>query len=174
MAEARANLAVLHREFCPQYVVSSSWSNYLTREQMQQVFRLTGLEFVAVNLHKQWTTPKEIGATRLTEITKWITTHQQQAQLVLVLDDLESGWSLRGSPLEDKGYVVLCETWIGFVAEKLVEAQQQLWAQGARRTPEDAASTPVSDEQLHFADVDLEGEAQTQLASSEAAKIKTK
>jgi hypothetical protein len=52
LAEARTNLAAPHEEFSPQYVNSSSWSKHLTQEQMNGVFRRTGLEFVADNLHE--------------------------------------------------------------------------------------------------------------------------
>lgn len=130
-AEARANLAVLHSEFWPQYVVSSSWSNYLTRKQLQEVFRRTDLEFVANNMHKHWTTPKGTGSARVTEIENWIAKHGQPAQTMLVLDDHESGWNLHESHLDQKGLVVLCDPWIGFVAEKLIKAQMQLRAQVA-------------------------------------------
>lgn len=128
-AEARANLAALHSEFWPQYVVSSSWSTYLTREQLQEVFRRTGLEFIASNMHKHWTTPKGPGSARVIEIDAWIATHGQPAQAMLVLDDYESGWNLHESHLDQKGLVVLCDPWIGFVAERLVQAQRLLRAQ---------------------------------------------
>lgn len=125
--EARANLAALHAEFWPQYVVSSSWSVYLTREQMRTVFLRSGLDFVAKNMHKQWTTPKRAGPSRVTEITDWIAAHP--ARPVLILDDRDSGWSLWGSALEDSGYVVLCGVDVGFVAEKFADAQRLLRAQ---------------------------------------------
>jgi hypothetical protein len=127
--EARANLATLHSEFWPQYVVSSSWTNYLNREQMQLVFQRTGLEFVADNMHKRWTTPKADGPSRLDEIENWIANHGQRGQPILVLDDSASGWGLCDSFLDDKGLVVLCEPWTGFVAEKLADAQRLLRAQ---------------------------------------------
>lgn len=127
--EARSNLAVLHDEFRPKYVISSSWSNYMSREQFAEVFRRTELIFVAENMHKQWTTLKGAGPSRLTEIENWIAKYRQRGQAVLVLDDHESGWNLRGSPLDKQGLVVLCEAWTGFTAEKLLEAQRLLRAQ---------------------------------------------
>lgn len=127
--EARTNLQALHNEFWPQYVVSSSWSNYLTREQMKTVFRRTGLEFVAENLHKHWTTPKGLGPSRPGEIEAWIAMHRQPVRPVLVLDDHESGWNLVGSSLDYSSFVVLCEPASGFVAARLLDAQTQLRAQ---------------------------------------------
>jgi hypothetical protein len=127
--EARANLATLHDEFWPQYVVSSSWSNYLSQGQMREVFRRSGLAFVADNMHKRWTTPKAEGPSRTKEIEGWIAKHGQRGQPILVLDDSASGWGLRDSFLDDRGIVVLCEPWVGFDADKLAEAQTQLRVQ---------------------------------------------
>lgn len=131
LAEARANLKALHDEFWPQYVVSSSWSTYLTRVQMQEVFRRTGLEFVADNMNKHWTTPKGAGSARTDEIENWITKHGQRANPTLVLDDHESGWGLLESFLDLQGLVVLCDPWVGFNADKLASAQRLLRAQMA-------------------------------------------
>lgn len=129
--EARANLAALHDEFCPQYVISSSWSNYLTHQQFREIFHHTGMEFVARNMHKRWATPKGVGPGRLMEIDSWIVKHLQAGQPMLVLDDQDSGWSLRESHLDQKGLVVLCELGGGFVVDKLIDAQRLLRAQYA-------------------------------------------
>jgi hypothetical protein len=127
--EARTNLMELHSEFWPQYVVSSSWSNYLSQGQMWEVFKRSGLAFVADNMQKHWTTPKADGPSRTREIENWIAKHRQRGQPILVLDDSASGWGLRDSFLDYTGLVVLCEPWIGFVAAKLAEAQIKLRAQ---------------------------------------------
>lgn len=127
--EARENLSMLHNEFLPFYVISSSWTNHLTQEQMASIFRRTGLAFVENNLHEQWTTPKNDDGYRADEIENWIALHRQRGQPLLVLDDLESGWSLQKSNLYKHGYAVLCDAWVGFIAEKLVEAQKKLRAQ---------------------------------------------
>jgi hypothetical protein len=127
--EARTNLATLHNEFWPQYVVSSSWSNYLTQGQMREVFRRSGLAFVADNMHKQWTTPKAVGPSRTKEIGGWIAAHGQHDQPLLVIDDHDSGRGLLESLLDQQNLVVLCEPWVGFVAAKLAEAQIKLRAQ---------------------------------------------
>lgn len=133
--QARDNLAALHKEFFPHYIVSSSWSNYLTRLQMEAVFRRTGLEFVADNMHEQWTTPKSNEWTRLDEIENWISQHGYPAQPMLVIDDLESGRSLRKSSLHLRGLVVLCDAWTGLVADKLLDAQKRLRAQTSPERP---------------------------------------
>lgn len=188
-AEARANLAALHTEFWPQYVVSSSWSNYLSREQMKEVFRRTDLEFVANNMHKHWTTPKGTGSARVTEIDGWIAKHGQSAQAMLVLDDHESGWNLHESHLDQNGLVVLCDPWIGFVAERLVQAQTQLRAQVApgalpmmqhlHPVSEEgiaeivrARTSPGSHEQLTLVDAGLENEVRILQVRSRARAAK--
>ena len=121
--EARANMRELHAEFEPEYVISSNWSKYLNREQFQEIFRRTGLTFVADNMHREWTTPKGTGSPRITEIEGWLSKYRQPEQAVLILDDHESGWNLHGSHLDEQGCVVLCGVWVGFIADKLVEAQ---------------------------------------------------
>lgn len=174
-AGARANLVALHREFWPQYVISSSWSNYLTREQMQAIFRRTGLDFVTQNLHKWWTTPKNTGPSRIDEIEKWIAKHGRRRQTILVLDDQDSGVSLRASSLDHQGLVVLCDPWVGFNVDKLASAQCLLRAQLVPKAPlmirplrqiSDAEMAEVvrartsrgSHEQLTLADAELEDE----------------
>lgn len=174
-AEARANLMALHSEFWPQYVISSSWSNYLTRERMQVIFRRTELNFVASNMHKRWTTPKGMGPSRTDEIRNWIAKHGRRRQAMLVLDDHESGLGLRASSLDHQGLVILCEPRVGFIAEKLVGAQRLLRAQMAPRAPSEmrilrpiseaemeavvrARTSPGSHEQLTIADAGLEDE----------------
>jgi len=122
-AEGKENLAKLHGEFSPQYVISSSWATYLSREQIKELFSRCGLEFVAKNLHKHWTTPKGEGPSRRNEIENWVKKHLQDNQPMLVLDDKSSGWSLPFSDLTEKNQIVLCEEWVGFVANKLLEAR---------------------------------------------------
>lgn len=128
LAEARDNLAILHNEFLPEYVVSSSWTLYLKQEQMASIFQRTGLTFVADNLHEDWATKKFHQWQRAEEIENWISMYYL-GQPLLVLDDLESGWSLQKSDLYKRGHTVLCDAWVGFVSDKLVEAQKKLRAQ---------------------------------------------
>jgi hypothetical protein len=135
-ATARANLKALHEEFAPTYVISTSWTKFLTREQMVDVFGRTGLGFVVENLHAEWATPKAPGRQRVEDIYKWLQLvfpGRLPATLpLLALDDDESGWSLADCPLDKAGQVVLCEVWKGLTDEKLAEAQQQLRTQLVR------------------------------------------
>ncbi|MBB3219995.1 HAD domain-containing protein [Pseudoduganella umbonata] len=125
----RANLSTLHYEFLPSYVISSSWTRYLKQEQIQQIFRKCGLEFIADALHVCWTTPKNEYSSRSDELIEWIAKHRKAGQPLLILDDYNSGFDLVESPLYQQGLVVLCEPSIGFISEKLVAAQRLLRAQ---------------------------------------------
>lgn len=129
LAEARINLAKLHLEFLPTYVISSSWSYGLSHSQMRQVLFKTGMDFVAVDLHRDWKTPKLYAPSRIKEIEAWLAKHRHPIRPILILDDYSSGWALQHSRLDKEGYVVFCEVGIGFVSEKLVEAQNLLRAQ---------------------------------------------
>lgn len=135
-AAARANLRTLHDEFAPTYVISSSWGTFLTREQVVDVLRRTGLDFVADNLHHAWDTPKAAGLSRAEEIFGWLScvfSGRPAASLpLLVLDDTESGDTLVGSTLDQAGQVVLCDVWRGLTTEKLILARQLMRMQLSR------------------------------------------
>lgn len=132
LPDARNNLHELHREFFPQYVISSSWSSILEQWQMKEVFDKTGLDFVATNLHKDWTTPKGVGSSRVKEIESWISKHKVPKRPLLIIDDTESGWSLKYSRLDSVGIVILCEQSVGFIHEHLLKAQSILRGQLVR------------------------------------------
>ncbi|MEC5218605.1 hypothetical protein RCH09_003579 [Actimicrobium sp. GrIS 1.19] len=127
--QGRSNLQAIHDEFNPIYVASTSWSHYLDQADFIEVFKRTGLPFVADNLHDAWTTPKRGMKTRTDEIQAWLDANHLPGQPVLVLDDLESGACLEKSQLKQAGRVVLCEIGIGFIDDKLAEAQRLLRAQ---------------------------------------------
>lgn len=127
--EARLNLAELHLEFSPTYVISSSWVSSLNLQQMRQVFLQTGLKFVADDLHKDWRTPELDSPSRVKEIEAWLSNHKQPKRPILILDDSSSGWALKNSRLDKERYVVFCDIAIGFVSAKLTEARYLLRAQ---------------------------------------------
>lgn len=122
------NLRTLHDEFGPEYVISSSWTSFLDREQICEVLCRTGLEFVVENLHHDWCTQREDGSYRLTEIEGWLEMHTLGTpRPYVILDDLISGQSLPGSHLEERA--VLCDAWVGFTHPKLRSAQKILRGQ---------------------------------------------
>jgi len=124
-AAARDNLRQLHEEFYPWYVISSSWTLHLNREQLCETFRRTELQFVAENLHESWSTPRGDDSYRLVEIEAWLDTHALLTPVPsLILDDELSGQSIVGSHLEDSA--VLCRAGAGFMYPNLVQAQKIL------------------------------------------------
>lgn len=127
--DARQNLANLHEIFSPQFVISSSWCNYLSLEQMMIIFSRTELDFIGQNLHEKWRTPRLESFGRLAEIQTWIRKYHQQRQAILILDDYESGWNLINSDLDKKNLVIFCEPRLGFDISKLTIAIDSLQRQ---------------------------------------------
>ena len=121
--EACQHLSSLHDQVFPLYVISSSWSNYLTRDDIQLVFEKTGLSFVGSHLHEDWTTPKISSLDRCAEISAWLADHPEVTNFV-VLDDENSGHTLRDSDLHRR--TVFCTTGVGFDNEKFVDASRIL------------------------------------------------
>lgn len=121
---ARNALAMAHRRSQgAKYVISSTWREHLSREQMVLVLDGGGLHFVAENLHAgdAWRcVPKRVYRERRAEILHWLNTHHQGEPFV-VLDDLNSADQLTfvherpGCPL--LGRVVLCTPGIGLTAD---------------------------------------------------------
>lgn len=126
LPNAVSNLFALNKEFLPEYVITSSWTNYLNRPQLQSVFQKTGLDFIGENLHIQWTTPKLNISGRLIELQNWIARFGNGSQPILIIDDTESGWNLEKSDFDLNGQIVFCEPRIGLVEHRLDKARQIL------------------------------------------------
>lgn len=119
---ARANLRTLYDEFAPQFVISSSWATYLSRDQVADVLARGGLGFVAEALHEDWRSALEVGAFRVTDITRWIQQHEHELPFAyVILDDVSSGRTLEGSSLQSRA--VFCAEWEGFIDSRLIDAQ---------------------------------------------------
>jgi hypothetical protein len=128
-AAARRNLQTLHEEFEPSYVISSSWASHLNREQMSEVLKRSGLEFVELNLCEHWCTPRDATSGRLSEIETWLELHtSENGPAYVIIDDHISGDALSGSWLEDR--TVFCDAWVGFTYAKLRTARKILQHQG--------------------------------------------
>jgi len=121
---AAKNLGLLHDEFTPQYVISSSWATYLDRTKMCDVFTRTQLHFVRENLHAEWMTPRSSSWSRHDEIAAWLEKFNSSCQPFIILDDPGSGWSLEQTLLMTRGHVVLCDEPLGFTTEKLETARK--------------------------------------------------
>lgn len=122
---ARHNLLQLHEEFFPWYVISSSWTMHLSKEQLCEVFSKTGLDFVKENLHENWCTLRSADSYRLSEIDAWLDVYMHPAiGAILILDDELSGQSLVGSHFEEQ--TVFCGESSGFLYPELVAARKIL------------------------------------------------
>ena len=78
------------------YVISSTWRELFSREQLEVVFRRAGLGFVAdgLNAGEMWRTPPKFGRSRrIDEIAQWLDRHHQ-GEPFAVVDDMHSGASL--------------------------------------------------------------------------------
>lgn len=126
------NLRQLDDEFRPLYVISSSWTLHLSKEQLCATFAATGLGFVAESLHVHWCTPRDEDSYRLVEIDAWLDTHAWRGSRLLapapfvIIDDMLSGQSLVGSHLEE--HTVFCEASGGFLYPQLKQAREILSA----------------------------------------------
>jgi hypothetical protein len=103
------------------YVISSTWRRAFNREQIETIFRRTGLDFVAAQIHPAWATPYGFNARmRVEDIENWLDQHHRGEPFAIV-DDTFSGPSLkpavvnRGHRLH--GRVVLCLESVGLTPE---------------------------------------------------------
>lgn len=127
-ANALQNLHALHKDFEPSYVISSSWTSHLNLEEMVRMLKRCGLKFVALNLCKQWCTPRNETSSRLSEIEAWLTLESSENDhAYVIIDDDLSGAALFGSWLEDR--TVFCDASVGFSAAKLSAARGILHGQ---------------------------------------------
>ena len=105
------------------YVISSTWRESFSREQLDVLFRQSGLGFVADSLvgGRAWCTPSKFRlGQRVDEIAQWLNQHHDGEPFVIV-DDTHSGASLRSAlkarrgamPHPFAGRVVLCQEYVG-------------------------------------------------------------
>ena len=105
------------------YVISSTWRESFAREQLELLFRRSGLGFVADSLveGRAWRTPSKLRlGQRVDEIAQWLD-HCHQGEAFVIVDDTHSGGSLlralnarRGAkPHLFAGRVVLCQEYVG-------------------------------------------------------------
>lgn len=129
---ARHYLSELHDEYLPLYIISSSWTLHLTREQLCETFHRTGIGFVGDSLHGNWCTVRRVGSNRRVEIEGWLTYWLQSPTLinrppVLIIDDLHSGRSLYASALAS--VTVFCTAGIGLTYREFQNARTILKSQ---------------------------------------------
>jgi hypothetical protein len=81
-------------------VVSSSWREFCSRETIEYIFELNGLN---LTLHDDWCTTipvsggmysSQVSRDRLSLVREWLTKHQDEVMVYAILDDPGSGGSL--------------------------------------------------------------------------------
>lgn len=74
-------------------VVSSSWKNFVTKEQVEELFEVNELN---LHLHKNWCTPEKLSSYRCNEISWWLDEYTVDGVCPahIILDDPMSGSSL--------------------------------------------------------------------------------
>lgn len=106
---AKRHLQALHEEFTPTYVLSTSWRWFFDRDMLVQTLELGGLDFVARNLHSDWSTPMiSRSAQRIAEITRWLSYHPEAEDTWIVLDDEVSCTGLQYWSYVRREFVLMC------------------------------------------------------------------
>jgi hypothetical protein len=83
---AVAILNKVYQDYPYEIVVSSSWAEFSSRDELRRLFDMNGIE---AEFHDDWVTPRERTSFRITEVSQWIRTHPL-ANYVCI-DDPQSG-----------------------------------------------------------------------------------
>lgn len=85
-------LKILHDQFEPQYCLTSDWTVLMGRSEMLNVLRLSGLGFVANNLHTRWENRSgQMTTDRVKAIENWLSLDPERHGL----------WAALGSELHE-------------------------------------------------------------------------
>lgn len=121
------NLRQAHEEFSLSYVLSTSWRWFFDRDALEQTLHLSGLSFIAENLHSDWSTPQTArSAHRAVEVKGWLSEHPECANAWVVLDDELSGTGFLMWPRQMQKFVVLCQAGVGLQKTELQRLKQSL------------------------------------------------
>lgn len=138
---AKVFLKKLDEEFAPWYVLSTSWRNVFSRDELDSILTKTGLDFVQQNLHETWCTPSFMSwQRREREVGFWLKNNSNWMDHYAVLDDECSAY---GWPLEIFPNAVLCRENTGLTEEKYQELRSIFLR---LRTP--VPSLPASPKQM--------------------------
>lgn len=126
-SQAIGNLKLLHEQFLPRYVLSTSWRWFFDKDALVQTLQLGGLSFVAEHLHADWSTPQASRqAHRAVEIKGWLAKHPECANAWVVLDDELSGTGFSSWSRDQRKFVALCQAGVGLQKPELEQLQQAL------------------------------------------------
>ncbi len=134
--QAVAHLRLVHDEFSPRYVLSTSWRWFFDQGLLEKTLELGGLGFVAQSLHRDWTTPQiSRRAHRAVEINGWLEQHPEVAHSWVVLDDGLSGTGFDTWTHERRQFVVLCQEGVGFQKDELQRLRRAFVLRGLGSKP---------------------------------------
>lgn len=126
-SNAKQNLQAIDEEFSPRYVLSTSWTWLFEKDELIEIMRLSGLNFVATNLHETWSTPKrERSGVRADEVRGWLNLYHDCANVWVVLDDKLSGTGFQSWGHKALANVVLCQVEVGFQSLEFEQLKKSL------------------------------------------------
>lgn len=91
----------------PSIVLTTTWLRFLDLPTARELFKRTGAELLAQQLHPQGEAPQIAGQSRLQAIDAWMARNGRPHSYA-ILDDPESGTGLAGSTHDAAGRVILC------------------------------------------------------------------
>ena len=68
-------------------VLSTNWTKYASKDEMQQILSINGFECVYTSLHQDWKTTKNKSWTRADEISYWLSHYRGKIKNYMILDD---------------------------------------------------------------------------------------
>lgn len=113
-AEPVRQLKALHDQFQPRYCLTTNWTGLLDKAATLNVLRLSGLGFVASNLHARWEVDWGLGAVRRSDQIKvWLRHHSDQHDQWVVLDSEVRGPDVLHWPEHMAAHTVFCCSDVG-------------------------------------------------------------
>ena len=107
-AEPLRQLKALHNQFQLQYCLTTDWTGFLDKAAMLNVLHLSGLGFVAGNLHARWEVDQGHRAVRTDQIKTWLHLNSDWYDRWLALDSDVRGPGVQDWPKELTDFAVFC------------------------------------------------------------------
>jgi hypothetical protein len=107
-AEPLRQLKALHNQFQLQYCLTTDWTGFLDKAAMLNVLHLSGLGFVAGNLHARWEVDQGHRAVRTDQIKTWLHLNSDWQDRWLALDSDVRGPGVQNWPKELTDFAVFC------------------------------------------------------------------
>ena len=110
-AEPVRQLKALHHQFQLRYCLTTNWAGLLDKAATLNVLRLSGLGFVASNLHARWEVDRVVR--RSDQIEAWLRHHSDQHDQWVVLDSEVRGPDVLLWPEHLAAHTVFCCSDVG-------------------------------------------------------------